>query len=103
MRSKFIKITSGWIPVSVMLLFAASLVTGDPRSGLRGESAVTDAPPADLHEEIRSTLKNARSVRTLVDSLGHLPGQVELIIDAGVSSAGKAPRGAGFARGYDHE
>lgn len=34
MRNQFIKLTSGWIPIFVMLLFATALVMGRPDGGL---------------------------------------------------------------------
>ena len=34
MRKKFIQLTSGWIPVSVLLLFAVALVTAQARGDL---------------------------------------------------------------------
>lgn len=103
MSSKFIRITSGWIPVSVLLLFAAALVTGGPQTGLPGEPAGIDAPAAELHEQIRSTLRDVDSVRILVDSVGQLPDRVELIIDAGIASGGKAPGAPKLLKGFDHE
>ena len=104
MSRKFIRITSGWIPVSVLLLFAAALVTGgEPQSGLQNQPTVVDVPSAELHEQIRSTLRDVDSVRVLVDSLGYLPDRVELIIDAGISSGSKAPGSPKSLRGFDHE
>ena len=46
MRNRFIKMTSGWIPVSVMLLFAAALVTGQTRTGLAPETGPLPAVSA---------------------------------------------------------
>jgi hypothetical protein len=33
MKNKFIQLTSGWIPVCVLLLFATALVYGGPGAG----------------------------------------------------------------------
>jgi len=39
MKDKFIRLTSGWIPVSVLLLFATALVYGGTASGLAANHA----------------------------------------------------------------
>jgi hypothetical protein len=46
MSKRFIEMTSGWIPVAVLLLFAAALVTGQARARLGDEIGAVPAAPA---------------------------------------------------------
>ena len=103
MSRKFIKVTSGWIPVSVLLLCTVALVTGGQGADVQAEAAVLETPSVDLHTRIQSTLKDMESVRQLAGPLGHLPYRVELIIDASISSAQKAPGGSKLLQGFEHE
>ena len=103
MRRKFIKVTSGWIPVSVLLLFAAAFVTGEPRGDRQGEIAVIDVPSAELHGEIRSTLRDVESVRYLVATITSVPARVERLVDAGIASGIKASGRPKLLGGFDHE
>lgn len=102
MSSKFIKATSGWIPVSVLLLLAAAFVTGNPRATAPAGTQVGEAPLTELHGQIRSTLRDVDSVRYLMDSLVDVPERVELIIDAGIPSGTKAPGRSKLLQGFDH-
>ena len=46
MRKRFIQLTSGWIPVSVLLLFAFALVTAQARGDIPVEVEPVHQPVA---------------------------------------------------------
>ena len=45
MKKQFIRLTSGWIPVSVLVLFTIALVAGQARASLSEETRATPVPP----------------------------------------------------------
>ncbi len=91
MRKRFIELTSGWIPTSVLLLFAVVLVAGQASANLPAEArAVAPAritSPVDpaLHGELVLKLELAR---LLTEKVILLPEGVELVIDMALFSAG---------------
>ena len=103
MDRKFIQITSGWIPVFVLVLLAAALVSGGLPGTPVADTDPTDGPLASLHVEIRETLKDAESVRQLVDSLAYVPARIERVIDASMPSADAAPDGPISVLEFDNE
>ncbi len=89
MSNKFIQMTSGWIPVSVLLLFAAALVMGQDRSGL----PAADELPAEPTVMITSPgLLNANdhvrleTIRLFVDSVLPMPETIRISIGATIRS-----------------
>ena len=84
MRNRFIQLTSGWIPVSVLLLFAAALVAGQDRANLSPDASA--APVAseltvsvtllDLNDQARLA-----AIRNIAASAIPLSERIELAID----------------------
>ena len=80
MSKKFIRLTSGWIPVSVLLLCAAALISSPGDASSRGDSATGTAPvapvavPRSLDPDERAGhgpgLDYAESVLPLTESIG---------------------------------
>ena len=93
MSNKFIQMTSGWIPVSVLLLFAAALVTGQARANLPAEIKSTPAHFATISIEhvVNSKLIDRLEVLPgALESVITLPSEIELTIDTKIfSSDGK--------------
>ncbi len=91
MRKRFIELTSGWIPVSVLLLFAVVLVAGQASANLptdiRAVAPTGIASPADpvLHGELVLKLERAW---LLADKVLLLPEGIGLVIDMAPFSAG---------------
>jgi len=48
MSKKFIQITSGWIPVSILVLFAIAFVAGQARARVENEFGASAVPATDL-------------------------------------------------------
>ena len=46
MRDRFIRYTSGWIPVSVLLLFTAAIVSGQAQANLPRQTRAAPPPAA---------------------------------------------------------
>ena len=85
MSQKFIQLTSGWIPVSVMILLAAALIMGRGEP-LQAQETIPLAAPAtnvvvpgllDSNDQIRLD-----SIRLLVDSVLPVPETIEISIGA---------------------
>ena len=74
MSKRFIQLTSGWIPVAVLLLLAAALVSGEPRTDMT--QAVTAAPtaPAADSEAVTSML------RSIVEMQSEVAGNLDAIL-----------------------
>ena len=89
MSKRFIQLTSGWIPVSVLLLFAAALVTGqtddDAMPGIKGQGvkvSVTEKRPAAAATILGGRVQeDLHTVRYLVGSIRQLSEEGELTID----------------------
>lgn len=98
MSKKFIQLTSGWIPVSVLLLFAAALVMGQDRSGLPQESLPLAAPTVavaepgllDHNDHVR-----LEAVRLFVDSALPMPETIKISIGATIHGNKPGIRPAG--------
>lgn len=87
MSKRFIEITSGWIPVSLLLLFTVALVTEQAAANLSNESRAIPqvATPAAVTVVIsRDALGKIESVSDIVDTVLALPSNIELRIDARV-------------------
>jgi len=89
MSKKFIQLTSGWIPVSVLLMFVVALVTGQARANLPSEIKATPAPMVTtsinvvLHSQMFEKLE---TLPLVIDTLLALPAEIELSIDATIRS-----------------
>jgi hypothetical protein len=89
MSKKFIQLTSGWIPVSVLLLLAAALVTGQAQANLPVEAKAVPAPVSSASVSIIVTGKIFERIDALpidLHSVWKLPAEIQLRIDAGIWS-----------------
>jgi hypothetical protein len=90
MSKKFIQMTSGWIPVSVLLLFAAALIAGQARANLPADLKAVPAPmsAASMHIVVTGKLlkENLDDLPNVLESMLKLPIEVDLGNDAGRSS-----------------
>lgn len=74
MSKRFIQLTSGWIPVVVLLLLAAALVSGEPRTDMT--QAVTAAPTAPASDLEAATLM----LRSIVEMQSEVAGNLDAIL-----------------------
>ena len=86
MSKKFIQMTSGWIPVSLLVLFAAAFALGPARAGMPAE----DGPKADEPSLATVTvvvdqqmLEHLQVLPMVADALLNLPQGIEVRFDAG--------------------
>jgi hypothetical protein len=85
MKNQFIQLTSGWIPVSVLVLLAIALITGQARANLPNEliaAPVLVTSPTITVVLTASMLKKLETLPVMVDTLVALPGNLEVHIDA---------------------
>lgn len=74
MSKRFIQLTSGWIPVAVLLLLAAALVSGEPRTDLaKGVTAAPTAPAADV-EAVTLML------RSIIEMQSEVAGNLDAVV-----------------------
>lgn len=81
MRKRFIRLTSGWIPVSVLALFVVALVAGQARANLPNEIKAAPVPSSTTAITIvltRDMLQKLRSLPLFVDTLLELPADLDL-------------------------
>lgn len=85
MSKRFIQMTSGWIPIAVLLLFAAALVTGQARAKLPEDIGVLPTAPAaapslDVVDGVMASESDVITVmlRSFID----LPENARLRLDA---------------------
>ena len=74
MSKRFIQLTSGWIPVAVLLLLAAALVSGEPRTDLA--QPVTAAPKVSAADVQAVT----SMLRSIVEMQSEVAGNLEAIL-----------------------
>lgn len=89
MRKQFIQLTSGWIPVSVLLLFTIALVAGQARANLPNEIKAAPVPAATTSINVvlsSDMLKKLEALPLVVDTLLTLPSGIELRIDGRINS-----------------
>lgn len=89
MKKRFTQLTSGWIPISVLLLFTIALVAGQARANLPNEIKAAPVPAAmtSINVVLNSDmLKKLEALPLVVDTLLALPSDVELSIDARIIS-----------------
>ena len=98
MREKFIQMTSGWIPVSVMCLLAIALVTGQASANLAA------ADPAVPPVSVTAQPDKVDQMRLWVDAYLDLHDHVEITFDAAFHAPAKSWRWQPErAEGIDHE
>ncbi|MGI9202814.1 MAG: hypothetical protein ACR2Q3_02320 [Woeseiaceae bacterium] len=83
MSKQFIQMTSGWIPIAVMVLLAAALIAGQARANLPYEHRSAPVPAAVPVKIVLNTemLKRLDALPAVVDSLLAMPINIELRID----------------------
>jgi hypothetical protein len=89
MKKQFIQLTSGWIPVSVLLLFTVALVAGQARANLPNEIKAAPMPVVTTSINIvlsSGVSKKLEALPLVVDTLLALPSDIELGIDARIVS-----------------
>ncbi len=85
MSKQFIQMTSGWIPVTVMVLLAVALIAGQARANLPNElRAEPDAAATTSVNIVLNTqmLKELESLPAVVDTVLAMPKNIEVRIDA---------------------
>jgi len=90
MKKQFIQLTSGWIPVSVLILFTIALVAGQARANLPNEIKAAPIPVVTTSVSVILNVDMLRKLEALpqvVDTLLALPSDLELTIDAGIISS----------------
>lgn len=84
MRKQFIRITSGWIPVSILALLAIALIAGQARANLPKDLVTAQIPLATtslgtaLNAEL---LRKPESLPTSVNTLLIVPENINLRLD----------------------
>jgi len=89
MKNQFIRKTSGWIPVSVLVLFAIALVAGQARANLPNEikGALLPAATATTIVVLRSDMSSGfDALPVAIDTLSVGPSELEAGSDAGITS-----------------
>ena len=84
MRQRYIELTSGWIPVSVMLLLATGLIAGEPRAE---QSPETSPVPETVQFFDQNDQARLATIRHIVDSVLPVPETLQVTIDVTVSPA----------------
>jgi len=89
MDKRFIQLTSGWIPVFVLLLLAAALAMGQGSSDAPGERvhlatpATSNEAPGLLDANDRAKLE---SIRIFVDSFLPMPESIQITVDTTIDT-----------------
>ncbi len=89
MKKQFIQITSGWIPVSVLALFAVALIEGQARANLPDEIRAVPLPTVTTSVKVVLNADIVRKLEVLplvVDSLLALPSDLEVSFDTRIIS-----------------
>lgn len=95
MKKQFIRLTSGWIPVSVLVLFTIALIAGQARANLPGEIKATPVFPASVNLVLSSDmLKRLESLPHMVDTVLALPSDLEVSVDATIIALRESGYGA---------
>lgn len=89
MQKQFIQLTSGWIPVSVLVLFTAALVAGQARANLPNEIKAAPVPAVTTSVRIilnADVLQKLEALPIVVDTLLALPSDLGVSVDTGIIS-----------------
>jgi len=89
MQKQFIQLTSGWIPVSVLVLFTAALVMGQARANLSNEIKAVPVPAVTTSVSIvlnADILQKLEALPLAVDTLLALPSDLDVSINASINS-----------------
>lgn len=89
MHKQFIQLTSGWIPVSVLVLFTAALVAGQARANLPNEIKAVPVPAVTTSVSIvlnADVLQKLEVLPLAVDTLLALPSGLDVGINASINS-----------------
>jgi len=89
MKKQFIRLTSGWIPVSVLVLFTAALVAGQARANLPNDIQAAPVTAAAHSVSIiisSDLLAQLEALPLVVDTLLTLPLDAEVSRDGGINS-----------------
>ena len=89
MKKQFIRLTSGWIPVSVLILFTVALVAGQARANLPNEIKAAPMLPTTTSITVVLTsdmLRKLESLPLVVDTLLELPADLEFVYDRSIAS-----------------
>ncbi len=84
MKKQFIQATSGWIPVSVLVLFTIALVAGQARANLPNEIKAASVPAITTSVNIvlsADALRKLEALPLVVDKLLALPFDLEVTLD----------------------
>jgi hypothetical protein len=97
MKKQFIRLTSGWIPVSVLILFAIALVAGQARANLPDE--ITAAPVLPVATTSVNSALSINSLKKLdalplaIDTFLALPSELSVRMDNRVATPRRADDG----------
>ena len=103
MSKKFIHLTSGWIPVSMLCLLAIALVTGQARANLDAGDAAAPFTSSGI-PSIQAPPEDIETLRLWVEAYLDVPDRIQLTIDATLQSPASSRRwGLLRGQGADHE
>lgn len=99
MSKRFIELTTGWIPIAVMMLFAAALVTEQGSANFPGGLAALPATPETPHSRFEGPHgRDVDEIAVMLESIVELPSDLRLILDATIlvldAGAGAPANGA---------
>ena len=101
MSKRFIELTTGWIPIAVLMLFAAALVTEQAGASLPSGLLTVPAPaaPETPHSKFEGPHgREVEDIAIILKSIFELPSDVRLILDATIlvpdTGAGAPANGA---------
>jgi hypothetical protein len=89
MKQQFIQLTSGWIPVSMLALFAIALIAGQARANLPNEIKAAPVPATTTSVSIVlnvDVLRKLEALPLVVDTLLALPSDLEGTLNTGLTS-----------------
>jgi len=84
MKKQHTKASTGWIPVSLLIMFTIALIVGQARANLPNEVKAAPMPVATTSINIilsADTLQKLQSLSLLTDTLLALPFDLELTIN----------------------
>jgi len=102
MKKQFIRLTSGWIPVSVLVLFTIALIAGQARANLPGEIKATPVLPVlttSVNVLLSSNMpEKLESLPHMVDTVLALPSDLDVSVDATIVALRESGYGASPAQ-----